>query len=115
MKPRFFPTPADFRAWLDEHHATKRELVVGFRKKATGKPSITWPQAVYWLLRCGALAKQRDNPSAASAASFARAGSDSARLSWNKRYDHRDNQGLIAWLIRSSSVLSRGCVVPSVR
>jgi uncharacterized protein YdeI (YjbR/CyaY-like superfamily) len=46
MKPRFFATPASFRAWLEEHHATKGELLVGFRKKATGKPSITWPQAV---------------------------------------------------------------------
>jgi len=46
MKPRFFATPALFRAWLEEHHATKTELVVGFRKKASGKPSITWPQSV---------------------------------------------------------------------
>jgi hypothetical protein len=35
MKPRFFATPALFRAWLEEHHATRAELLVGFRKKAT--------------------------------------------------------------------------------
>jgi uncharacterized protein YdeI (YjbR/CyaY-like superfamily) len=46
MKPRFFATPGSFRAWLEEHHATKTELVVGFRKRATGKASITWPESV---------------------------------------------------------------------
>src|SRR5262252_598950 len=46
MKPRFFATPALFRAWLEEHYATKSELLVGFRKKGTGKPSITWPESV---------------------------------------------------------------------
>lgn len=45
-KPRFFATPADFRAWLKEHHATEPELSVGFHKKGSGKPSITWPEAV---------------------------------------------------------------------
>ncbi len=30
MKPKFFATPAKFRAWLEEHHATHRELLVGF-------------------------------------------------------------------------------------
>ena len=41
----FFDTPADFRAWLELHHASAPELLVGFRKKHTGKPSIDWPQA----------------------------------------------------------------------
>ncbi|MEO8347853.1 MAG: bacteriocin-protection protein, partial [Acidobacteriota bacterium] len=45
-QPRFFATPADFRAWLEAHHETEKELVVGFRKKGTGKPSITWPESV---------------------------------------------------------------------
>lgn len=46
MEPTFFPTGADFRGWLDEHHATETELLVGFYKKSSGKPSITWPEAV---------------------------------------------------------------------
>jgi uncharacterized protein YdeI (YjbR/CyaY-like superfamily) len=45
-EPRYFPSPAAFRKWLEKHHGTADELVVGFYKKATGKPSITWPQAV---------------------------------------------------------------------
>jgi len=46
MHPTFFDTPADFRAWFAAHHETERELWVGFHKKGSGKPSITWPEAV---------------------------------------------------------------------
>jgi len=46
MKPVFFATPEEFRAWLVEHHATASELWVGFFKKGSGRPSITWPEAV---------------------------------------------------------------------
>ena len=46
MKPRFFATPAHFRAWLETRHDSEKELLVGFHKKGTGKPSITWPESV---------------------------------------------------------------------
>src|ERR1700752_2781804 len=46
MKPRFFKSPADFRAWLVANHAKANELLVGFYKKGSGKPSITWPESV---------------------------------------------------------------------
>jgi uncharacterized protein YdeI (YjbR/CyaY-like superfamily) len=46
MKTLFFATPADFRAWLDKHHASEQELSVGFYKRDSGKPSITWPESV---------------------------------------------------------------------
>ncbi len=46
MNPTFFATPADFRAWFDAHHATAGELWVGFYKKGSGRPSITWPESV---------------------------------------------------------------------
>jgi uncharacterized protein YdeI (YjbR/CyaY-like superfamily) len=42
----FFRTPADFRAWLEKHHATHQELSVGFYKREAGRPSITWPESV---------------------------------------------------------------------
>ena len=45
IKPTFFPTAAAFRRWLEANHATVPELLVGFWKKACGKPSIDWPQA----------------------------------------------------------------------
>ena len=46
MDPVFFPTPAAFGKWLAEHHATVDELLVGFYKKGTGEPSLTWPESV---------------------------------------------------------------------
>jgi uncharacterized protein YdeI (YjbR/CyaY-like superfamily) len=45
-KPTFFATPADFRAWLEKRHAEFEELWVGFHKRRSGKPSITWPESV---------------------------------------------------------------------
>jgi len=44
-EPAFFATEADFRRWLAANHATAPELLVGFWKKSSGKPSIDWPQA----------------------------------------------------------------------
>ena len=46
MEPTFFATPEDFRAWLEEHHENETELLVGFHKKGSGRPSITWPESV---------------------------------------------------------------------
>ena len=46
MKPTFFPTPATFRRWLKKNHDSADELWVGFYKKGSGKPSITWPESV---------------------------------------------------------------------
>ncbi len=42
----FFPTPADWCAWLEAHHDQEQELLVGFYKKGSGQPSITWPESV---------------------------------------------------------------------
>lgn len=42
----FFETPAAFRAWLEEQHATAEELWVGYYKKRAGRPSMTWPESV---------------------------------------------------------------------
>ena len=46
MTPRYFKTPAEFRRWLAAHHATERELLVGFYRKASGKPGISYKDAV---------------------------------------------------------------------
>ena len=42
----FFDSPPPWRAWLEGHHASARELWVGFHKSHTGVPSLTWPQSV---------------------------------------------------------------------
>ena|SRR5829696_1703070 len=46
VKPVFFARPAEFRRWLERHHASESELLVGFYKKGSGRPSITWPESV---------------------------------------------------------------------
>jgi uncharacterized protein YdeI (YjbR/CyaY-like superfamily) len=46
LTPTFFATPADFRAWLEAHHAESQELWVGYYKKDSGQPSLTWPESV---------------------------------------------------------------------
>jgi uncharacterized protein YdeI (YjbR/CyaY-like superfamily) len=46
MSPQFFKTPSAFRKWLAAHHASSKELWVGFFKKNSGKSSIDWPESV---------------------------------------------------------------------
>jgi uncharacterized protein YdeI (YjbR/CyaY-like superfamily) len=46
MKALFFATSGDFRKWLEKHHDEHAELVVGFYKKGSGRPSMTWPESV---------------------------------------------------------------------
>lgn len=42
----FFESPAAFRAWLKKNHKKAAELYVGYHKKHTAKPSMTWPESV---------------------------------------------------------------------
>jgi uncharacterized protein YdeI (YjbR/CyaY-like superfamily) len=46
MKPRFFRNQAELRRWFERNHDKAAELWVGYHKKGTGKPSITWPESV---------------------------------------------------------------------
>jgi uncharacterized protein YdeI (YjbR/CyaY-like superfamily) len=46
LRPKFFTSAAAFRLWLEKHHASQRELWVGFHKKGSGRPSLTWPESV---------------------------------------------------------------------
>ncbi len=64
--PTFFPTPADFRAWLEANHATTSHLWVGYYRKATKKPSVTWADTVDEALCYGwidGIRKSRDEES----------------------------------------------------
>jgi uncharacterized protein YdeI (YjbR/CyaY-like superfamily) len=44
--PVYFESPAAMRDWLDANYATAVELWVGYHRKATGRPSLTWSEAV---------------------------------------------------------------------
>jgi uncharacterized protein YdeI (YjbR/CyaY-like superfamily) len=52
-KPRFFRSPAEFRAWLEKNHDRTSELLVGFYKKSSGKKGITYEQALDEALAFG--------------------------------------------------------------
>ncbi len=45
-QPHFFPAATDFRRWLAANHNISEELLVGFYKKDSGRPSMTWPESV---------------------------------------------------------------------
>ena len=45
-KPTFFSTQAAFRKWLEKNHEKTGELLVGFYKVNSGKPSMTWSESV---------------------------------------------------------------------
>jgi len=44
--PTFFAKQSDFRKWLQKNHKKEPELLVGFHKVGSGKPSMTWSQSV---------------------------------------------------------------------
>lgn len=46
MDPIFFSQSSDFRQWLEQNHDQAQELWVGYYKKTSGIPSITWPESV---------------------------------------------------------------------
>ena len=53
VPPVFFASGEEFRAWLARHHATATELWVGFHRKHTRRPSLTWPESVDAALAFG--------------------------------------------------------------
>ena len=42
----YFGSPLEFRAWLEKHHVSETELLVGFHKVGTGKAGMTWSESV---------------------------------------------------------------------
>jgi uncharacterized protein YdeI (YjbR/CyaY-like superfamily) len=62
----YFASPGKFREWLEEYHESARELWVGFHKKDTGRPSLTWPESVVEALCFGWIDGIRKSVSAAA-------------------------------------------------
>jgi uncharacterized protein YdeI (YjbR/CyaY-like superfamily) len=52
-KPTFFPTPERLRAGFERNHESEKELLVGFYKRDSGRPSLTWPESVDEALSFG--------------------------------------------------------------
>jgi len=50
---QFFESVGELRKWFDANHQTADELWLGYRKKSTGLPSVTWEEVVIESLRVG--------------------------------------------------------------
>jgi uncharacterized protein YdeI (YjbR/CyaY-like superfamily) len=46
MDPVYFQNQNEFRKWLEKNHYKEKEIIVGYYKVGTGKPSLTWSQSV---------------------------------------------------------------------
>ena len=46
LSARYFASTAQFRRWLDRHHSDTKVLWVGYHKRATARPSLTWSESV---------------------------------------------------------------------
>jgi uncharacterized protein YdeI (YjbR/CyaY-like superfamily) len=53
MSATFFKTSRAFRTWMDKNHATTDELLVGFHKVVSGRPSVTYQEALDEALAFG--------------------------------------------------------------
>lgn len=58
-EPIFFASPSEFRDWLERHHVSATECVVGYWKTHTGNPSLRWAEAVREALCFGWIDGQR--------------------------------------------------------
>lgn len=97
MEIRFFPTPLHFRKWLEKNHAKSKEQWVGFYKKGSGNPSITWPESVDQALCFGWIDGLRKSINEESYK--IRFTPRNPKSHWSKvninRYKELDKQGLI--------------------
>ena len=66
MEPVFFASPAELRDWLEGNHDSSGELLVGFHKKGSGKPSVTYQEALDEALCFGWIDGVRKNRDEAS-------------------------------------------------
>jgi uncharacterized protein YdeI (YjbR/CyaY-like superfamily) len=99
MNPTYFPTSADFRAWLTENHAQHTELFVGFHKKDSGKPSITYHEALDQALCFGWIDGVRKSVNATSY--MVRFTPRKPKSYWSKVNTNRANQLIKQGLMHS--------------
>src|ERR1700757_2938347 len=46
MRIKYFKSANDFRRWLEKNHGRMHELWVGYHKKRSRRPTMTWPESV---------------------------------------------------------------------
>ena len=95
--PIFFDSPAAFRAWLEENHATASEVVVGLWRAHTKKPTITWGEGIDQALCFGWIDGVRhplDSDSYSIRFTPRRRGSEWSQVNL-KKYAELEAQGLV--------------------
>jgi uncharacterized protein YdeI (YjbR/CyaY-like superfamily) len=58
-EPIYFESRAALRAWFEANHETAEELWIGYHKKATGRPSVSWSETVDEALCFGWIDSQK--------------------------------------------------------
>ena len=120
MKIKFFRTPADLRKWFEKHHRTAQELWLGYYKKSSGKPSVTWPESVDEALCFGWIDGIRKSVDAISYTIRFTARKPSSiwsavninRVQALTERGRMQPEGLLAFQARRSLALWTGCEVP---
>lgn len=87
MQPHFFKNTGEFRKWLEKNHTTEKELIVGYYRKETGKPSMTWSESVDQALCFGwidGIRRKLDNESFSIRFTPRRPDSNWSRVNINK-------------------------------
>ncbi|MES2704690.1 MAG: YdeI/OmpD-associated family protein [Bacteroidota bacterium] len=46
LHPQFFATKADLFQWFKKNYKKETEMLLGYYKKDSGKPSVSWPESV---------------------------------------------------------------------
>ena len=87
-RPIFFASPEQWRAWLEENHEREPEVLVGLYRKASGRPTISWPESVEEALCFGwidGVRRRVDEVSTRSASPRANRAASGARPTSRKR------------------------------
>jgi uncharacterized protein YdeI (YjbR/CyaY-like superfamily) len=94
---QFFETPQQLRAWFEANHDTARELWLGYHRKRTGRPSVTWQEVVDEELCFGWIDSVRYSLDADRSAQ--RITPRRKRSVWSavniRRYEELDREGLV--------------------
>jgi uncharacterized protein YdeI (YjbR/CyaY-like superfamily) len=94
---QFFETPQQLRAWFEANHDSATELWLGYHRKRTGRPSVTWQEVVDEELCFGWIDSVRYSLDADRSAQ--RITPRRKRSVWSavniRRYEELDREGLV--------------------
>lgn len=115
MPPIYFADAAAFGQWLATNAASASELAVGFYKRGSGRPSLSWPEAVDEALCVGwidGVRRRIDDQAYQIRFTPRRAGShwsavNIARMAVLGAAGRLQPAGLAAWALRSEARSAR--------